>query len=87
MAEAVTALGRLSARLGGVSTMLREGQPAAEILAAIQETGAGLVIMGTHGRRGVGRMFVGSVAESVARRSPVPVTMVRPADDGARTAA
>jgi nucleotide-binding universal stress UspA family protein len=33
--------------------------------------------MGTHGRRGLSRMFLGSVAEDVSRRSPCPVLLVR----------
>ena len=35
------------------------------------------IVMGSHGRDGVARILLGSVAESVARRSPVPVTIVR----------
>lgn len=38
---------------------------------------ADLIVMGTHGRRGVGRMVLGSDAEAVLRTSPVPVLMVR----------
>jgi nucleotide-binding universal stress UspA family protein len=33
--------------------------------------------MGSHGRQGVSRLLLGSVAETVVRRSPVPVTVVR----------
>ncbi|OZI34616.1 hypothetical protein CAL29_14080 [Bordetella genomosp. 10] len=40
---------------------------------------ADLIVMGTRGRRGLDRMFMGSVAEGVARTSPVPVLLVRPA--------
>jgi nucleotide-binding universal stress UspA family protein len=35
------------------------------------------VVMGSHGRQGVSRLLLGSVAETVVRRSPVPVTVVR----------
>ncbi len=38
---------------------------------------ADLVVIGTHGRRGVDRVLMGSDAEQVARRSPVPVLLVR----------
>lgn len=38
---------------------------------------ADLIVMGTHGRRGLSRFFVGSVAEDVARRAPCPVLLVR----------
>ena len=43
---------------------------------------ADLIVIGTHGRRGVGRVLLGSSAESVVRVSPVPVLLVRAADDG-----
>ena len=39
--------------------------------------GADLVVLGTHGRRGVGRLILGSDAEQVLRPSPVPVLLVR----------
>lgn len=54
-----------------------EGNPAAEILRAAQEVGCGLIVMGTHGRSGVGRVLLGSVAEDVLRRSPCPVLVVK----------
>ncbi|NRF70974.1 universal stress protein [Aquincola sp. S2] len=38
-----------------------------------------LIVLGTHGRRGLARAVIGSVAEGVARRSPVPVMLVPPA--------
>ena len=38
---------------------------------------AELIVIGTHGRRGVGRLLLGSTAEEVVRRSPVPVLLVR----------
>jgi nucleotide-binding universal stress UspA family protein len=38
---------------------------------------ADLIVLGTHGRHGVGRMLLGSVAEGVARSAPVPVLLVR----------
>ena len=41
---------------------------------------ADLIVMGTHGRRGIGRMVLGSDAEAVLRTSPVPVLMVRSPD-------
>ena len=51
--------------------------PWEEILATIEAVGADLVIMGTHGRRGVPRLLLGSVAEKIVRTSPVPVLTVR----------
>src|SRR5690606_23065375 len=42
------------------------------------EVGADLVVMSTHGRSGVERLVLGSVAEAVVRRAPCPVMLVRP---------
>jgi nucleotide-binding universal stress UspA family protein len=47
------------------------------ILAQAREWPADLIIMGTHGRRGLIRLALGSDAEEVVRRSPVPVLLVR----------
>lgn len=57
--------------------ILARGVPWQEILAAIEQTKADLVVMGTHGRQGVGRAILGSVAEKVVRMSPAPVLTVR----------
>ena len=54
------------------------GDPADEIVKRVTETGADLVIMGTHGRRGFDLLLFGSVAEKVVRLSPAPVLTVRP---------
>ena len=53
------------------------GDPAGIILKAERTTGADLVVMATHGRRGFSRFFLGSVAELVVRESTCPVLMVR----------
>lgn len=58
-------------------TVLATGKPARRILEAIESTGVDHVVMGSRGRSGVGRVLFGSVAETVTRRSPVPVTIVR----------
>jgi len=64
-------------RLGvRAETLVREGDPAAEIAAAARELPADLVVMGTHGRSGVSRWVLGSVAETVLRRVPCPVLTV-----------
>lgn len=47
------------------------------ILAVIDRIGAGLVVMGTHGRTGLARLVLGSVAEGVAHQAHVPVMLVR----------
>ena len=46
---------------------------------------ADLIVLGTHGRRGVGRMLLGSDAEQTARIAPVPVLLVRATTDAADT--
>jgi nucleotide-binding universal stress UspA family protein len=56
--------------------VLRRGAPWREILAAIEEASPDLVVMGTHGRKGVERFVLGSVAEKIVRTSPVPVLTV-----------
>jgi nucleotide-binding universal stress UspA family protein len=60
-----------------VRTMLVEGLPADEILRAARRARADLIVMGTHGRTGVSRVFMGSVAERVVRESRCPVLTVR----------
>jgi nucleotide-binding universal stress UspA family protein len=47
------------------------------ILQEATEWAADLIVMGTHGRRGMAHMFLGSVAEGVIRASPIPVLVVR----------
>jgi nucleotide-binding universal stress UspA family protein len=56
---------------------VREGDPAEEILGAAAAIGARMIAMGTHGRRGLTHVLLGSVAEQVIRRSAVPVITVR----------
>jgi nucleotide-binding universal stress UspA family protein len=56
---------------------LEEGSPATEILQVAQVCVADLIVMGTHGRRGLKRLMMGSVAEEVVRKANCPVLMVR----------
>lgn len=56
--------------------LLREGNEWQEIVDAAQDLRCDLVVMGTHGRRGLPRLVLGSVAEKVVRLSPVPVLTV-----------
>jgi nucleotide-binding universal stress UspA family protein len=57
------------------------GNPAVEILRVAAEQGIELIAMTTHGRGALGRWVFGSVADRVARSSPVPVLLVRPSED------
>ena len=61
-------------------------RPCDVIVEAAVQWPADLIVMGTHGRRGVNRMMLGSDAEQVARMAPVPVLLVRPADKAAPNA-
>ena len=57
--------------------LMRGGLPGDSILDAASSQPADLIIMGTHGRRGLAHAYYGSVAESVLRRAQCPVLMVR----------
>ncbi len=56
---------------------IAEGQPVEEILKAIDNLDADLVVLGTHGRTGLQRLLMGSVAEQVLRKSSCPVLTVK----------
>ena len=57
---------------------LAMGDPAGEIIKAAGEEEAEMIVMGTHGRTGLFRALMGSVAEAVVRRAPCPVLVHRP---------
>lgn len=60
-----------------VVTEVTHGVADEEIIEYATEQDIGLIVMGTHGRRGVDRQLLGSVTERVVRSSPVPVLTVR----------
>jgi nucleotide-binding universal stress UspA family protein len=62
---------------GNVTTLLRVGSPAREIVAAAADQSANLIVMATHGRGEVHRLLVGSVADKVIRMAPCPVLIVK----------
>lgn len=69
---------RLEAHGLEVHTHFRDGYPATEILdAALANSGAPLLVLATHGRTGLKRLLLGSVAEKVIRRAPCPVFTVK----------
>jgi nucleotide-binding universal stress UspA family protein len=85
--EAVERIRDLAAERGvPARTEVVEGKPSREIVSYAESTDCDLVVMGTHGRGGIDRLLLGSVAESVVRASSVPVTTVPVAgadgDDG-----
>lgn len=60
-----------------VETELLDGSPSRAIVRSAEDNGCDLIVMGTHGRGGIDRLLLGSVAESVVRSSSVPVLTVR----------
>jgi nucleotide-binding universal stress UspA family protein len=76
-AAAAKSLGELAAASGGLRSVLRQGDVATEILDVVRALKPRLVVVGTHGRRGVSRVLLGSIAEKVVRTCPVPVLTVR----------
>lgn len=60
-----------------VGTERAFGAPAAEIVEYAEDHGVDHIVLGSHGRSGLARLFLGSVAEKVTRRSTVPVTIIK----------
>jgi nucleotide-binding universal stress UspA family protein len=77
IAAAGKALEELAADVGIPRTLLLEGEPARGILEGARQVGAAMIVMGTHGRRGLSHALLGSVAEKVVRESEIPVLTVR----------
>ena len=61
-------------------TVLRQGTPVDEVHSVADEVKADLIVVGTHGRRGLARALLGSVAENVIRTSARPVLAIRGGD-------
>jgi len=53
------------------------GKPAREIVAFAEDNDISQIVIGSHGRTGASRVLLGSVAQTVVRRAPTPVTVVR----------
>jgi nucleotide-binding universal stress UspA family protein len=78
---------RLRSELGVEAQVLfREGDPPEEVLAAAEGTGADLIVMGTHGRRGLSRLLMGSVTSHVILHAGVDVLVVKKPCSGCRGA-
>ncbi len=60
-----------------MDTRIEEGNPAGVILDVARELGAELIVLGTHGRTGLARAIMGSVAEEVVRKARCPVVVVK----------
>jgi nucleotide-binding universal stress UspA family protein len=80
----ILAQGAARVRAAGlqVDTVLKDSFAGRVSDLVIREAGAwpaDLIVLGTHGRRGVGRLFLGSDAETIVRSAPVPVLLLRAA--------
>ena len=57
--------------------LLLEGNPAQQIVRAPKSTRTDMIVMGTHGRTGLAKLFIGSVAQRVVGTAPFPVLTIR----------
>lgn len=73
--EGAQAVAELESMVGdrSVETSIRKGNPSSEIVEYTRQHACDTIVMGTHGRAGINRLLLGSVAERVVRASPVPV--------------
>lgn len=69
--------GKLAASGLTVQHKVLNGVPFVEIIRYARESGMDLIVMGTHGRTGLGHLLIGSVTERVVRKSPCPVLTVK----------
>ncbi|UPW00675.1 universal stress protein [Halorussus gelatinilyticus] len=87
--EGETALERvedIAAEYGvACSSQLLDGSPSKRIVEYAEREDCDLVVMGTHGRGGIDRLLLGSVAEGVVRACSVPVLTVQVGDDGEKS--
>jgi nucleotide-binding universal stress UspA family protein len=79
--EAAALVGDAATRLRtagfSATTSVRQGDPQHSILACAQDWHPDLIVLGSHGRRGLDRLLLGSVSEGVARRAACSVEIVR----------
>jgi nucleotide-binding universal stress UspA family protein len=72
-----SALAEIHKSVPRARSILKMGPPGQQIVDTIAVEHPDLVVMGTHGRHGLGRVLLGSVAEKIVRLSPVPVLTIR----------
>jgi nucleotide-binding universal stress UspA family protein len=77
-ADMRAAAGRLEARGYEVEWSMLEGNPGDKILEAARACNASMIAMATHGRGGLGRLLLGSVAQRVLNRATAPLLLIRP---------
>ncbi len=75
---------RITTRLGGIPyrSCVRHGQVWANLAGIVKEDSIDLIVVGSHGRTGLGKLLLGSVAENILRHSPCPVLTVGPRVSG-----
>jgi nucleotide-binding universal stress UspA family protein len=66
-----------------IRTLLKQGPTWRTVVETATEIGAGMIVMGTHGRHGLPRALLGSVAEKVVRSAHCPVLTIHPGDAAA----
>jgi nucleotide-binding universal stress UspA family protein len=71
------AVARAEAEGVPVQSVLKEGEPLRSILELAHQYAAELIVMGSHGRRGLQRLLLGSTTEGVLRQTDIPVLVVR----------
>jgi len=64
--------------LENITTHVVKGDAAEQIVKYVEDQSIDLIIMGTHGRKGIDRVIFGSVAEKVSKTAPVPVMLINP---------
>jgi nucleotide-binding universal stress UspA family protein len=74
---------RLAAASYSVGVLVRFGNPADEIVNAVEQEAIDMVAMATHGRTGLRQLVLGSVTEQVLRHLKIPVLLMRPFDQQA----
>jgi len=71
------ALEELSKKLGGCPTHFIEGRPGPSLVEFAEKNGFDMIVLGTHGHRGLNRLFLGSVADYVLHHSTCTVMVVK----------
>ncbi|HET7119576.1 MAG TPA: universal stress protein [Hanamia sp.] len=81
-------LSKIKNHLGdkSIQTIVKEGDTADAVLDAAKESGVDIIVMGTHGRRGLDKILMGSVAQKVLKNSKVPMFIIPSKENNAKGA-
>ena len=71
------AIAKYAASGVAIETKVLEGNPSSALLDVAKNKKADLIVMGSHGRTGLKRLWLGSIAESVVREATIPILIVR----------